>query len=506
MTDQLSVRWNMSSVSTVRWPISSPTKVSRGTSRPSPKSVPTVSSDAVLRSSSSTASGPPSAGSKHYLTNLEQITSAVHETAYYGVLARAPWRARTTGQGVEPPVRPSRHAHRRPPAHGPQPLGDLCQKTPRGMFLLDAQLREMLAYKGVEADTWILPSKVGVYMSMVPSGVSSVEEAGPSKAISDNNNPSAAMRKLTTFRGSVVCETRPFDMDFSGEPNEMLRREKMIGEYYTMLSHDSPSSQEYKTDHRSIFIYNCDVDRFEKVQITDAIDNCFRFTDGFRPEVDGRRGDLRHEGVPDGDHEFIKRGYGNSSSREVGNRDDPMMCHHGSDEEFLLKKWKREEPNGVCTWLGDLGLEHFRDSDIRDWAETVKRACFGFTGNPPTPSNCNIFLSTVLPGGMYDRNCIPDGNAQYQEDTRYVPVYPQGRRVFDSPNAIEPLISALQDSWDPSLAHTLLGANHPQMAYVPQLQESQIAQRFHSGFPEMWKSLVKADDFHEVRNSVVGEF
>ena len=446
-------------------------------------------------------------GRKHYLTNLEQITSAVHETAYYGVLhallaGKNHWKEWNRQYGrrvtrIDDLLRMDRNRWA------------ICQKTPRGMFLLDAQLREMLAYKGVEADTWILPSKVGVYMSMVPSGVSSVEEAGPSKAISDNNNPSAAMRKLTTFRGSVVCETRPFDMDFSGEPNEMLRREKMIGEYYTMLSHDSPSSQEYKTDHRSIFIYNCDVDRFEKVQITDAIDNCFRFTDGFRPEFQGQQGDLQGQGVPDGDHEFIKRGYGNSSSREVGNRDDPMMCHHGTDEEYRLGKWKREEPNGVCTWLGDLGLEHFRDSDIRDWAETVKRACFGFTGNPPTPRNCNIFLRKILPAGMYDSTCIERNeqlDEQYQAETPDVPIYAQGRRVFDSPNAIEPLISALQDSWDPSLAHTLLGANHPQMAYVPQLQESQIAQRFHSGFPEMWKSLVKADDFHEVRNSVVGEF
>lgn len=29
------------------------------------------------------------------------------------------------------------------------------------------------------------------------------------------------------------------------------------GEYYTMLAHDSPSTQQYRTDHRSIFMYNC---------------------------------------------------------------------------------------------------------------------------------------------------------------------------------------------------------------------------------------------------------
>lgn len=431
-------------------------------------------------------------GRKHYLTNLEQITSAVHETAYYGVLhallsGKNHYREWNRQYGrrvsrIDDLLRTDRNRWA------------ICQKTPRGMFLLDAQLREMLAYQGVSADTWILPSKVGVYLNMVPSNVTSVEEAGPSKQISDNNSNTAAMQKLTTFRGSVVCETRPFDMDFSGEPVELLRREKMIGEYYLMLAHDSPSSQQYKTDHRAIFIYNMDVDRFEKIQIEDAIKNCFRFDSGV-------------QGFPDGDHEYILKGYGNSAAREVGTRDDPMMCHHGTDADLTDGKWKSKAPNGICTWLGDIGLDHFRDQDIRDWSETVKRACRDFSGNSSSPLDCHRFLKLILKDN-YDPSCISDtgnlarGTAVLTE-SRDPDVF---RRVFNSPTAIEPLVSALQDSWDPSLASSVLGESHPQMAYVPQLEESQIAQRFHAGFPEMWKSLVTADDFHEVRKSVVGEF
>lgn len=418
-------------------------------------------------------------GRKHYLTNLEQITSAVHETAYYGVLHALlsgknhykEWN-RQYGRRVtriDDLLRMDRNRWA------------ICQKTPRGMFLLDAQLREMLAYQGVTADTWILPSKVGVYLNMVPSNVSSVEEAGPSKQISDNNSNTAAMQKLTTFRGSVVCETRPFDMDFSGEPTEMLRREKMCGEHYLMLSHDSPSTQQYKTDHRSIYIYNCDVDRFEKIQITDAIDNCFRFNNG----------------VVDGDHNYIQKGYGNSRDREVSNMDDPLMCHHDNALD--------EAPDGICTWLGDLPLEHFRDSDIRDWADTVKRACRNTTGNTASPQDCNSFLSSIL-ADNYDATCIQGVNAGYRDADETTPIDPDVYRAFNVPTAIEPLVSALQDSWDPSLAHSLLGAEHPQMAYVPQLEASQIAQRFHAGFPEMWKSHVTADDFAQVRSTVVGEF
>ena len=414
-------------------------------------------------------------GRKHYLTNLEQITSAVHETAYYGVLHALlsgknhykEWN-RQYGRRVtriDDLLRMDRNRWA------------ICQKTPRGMFLLDAQLREMLAYQGITADTWILPSKVGVYLNMVPSNVSSVEEAGPSKQISDNNSNTAAMQKLTTFRGSVVCETRPFDMDFSGEPTEMLRREKMIGEYYTMLSHDSPSSQQYKTDHRSIFIYNCDVDRFEKVQITDAIDNCFRWG------VDG---------IPDGDHEYIKRGYGNSGARDVSNYDDPMMC----TTTMVLTRHQTEFVHGLVICLLNT------DSDIRDWADSVKRACRNYTGNTASPQDCHNFLASILPGN-YDNTCLGTQALQVDEN---VPIDPDVYRAFNVPTAIEPLVSALQDSWDPSLAHSLLGAGHPQMAYVPQLEASQIAQRFHAGFPEMWKSHVTADDFANIRSAVAAEF
>lgn len=426
-------------------------------------------------------------GRKHYLTNLEQITSAVHETAYYGVLHALlagknhykEWN-RQYGRRVtriDDLLRMDRNRWA------------LCQKTPRGMFLLDAQLREMLSYQGVTADTWILPSKVGVYLSMVPSNVSSVEEAGPSKQVSDNNSNTASMQKLTTFRGSVVCETRPFDMDFSGEPTEMLRREKMIGEYYTMLAHDSPSSQQYKTDHRSIFIFNCDVDRFEKIQITDAIDNCFRWGG---------------DGVVDGDHNYIQKDYGNSGARDVSNYDDPLMCHH--DGNLADDSWKRKAPDGICTWLGDLPLQHFRDSDIRDWADSLKRACRNYTGLTAAPLDCHDFLASILGASNYDADCLGRPNfADIQGATR-IPIDPDVYRVFNVATAVEPLVSALQDSWDPSLAHSLLGEGHPQMAYVPQLEASQIAQRFHAGFPEMWKSHVNADDFHAIRQSIVGEF
>ena len=150
----------------------------------------------------------------------------MHETAYYGVLhallaGKNHWKEWNRQYGrrttrIDDLMRMDRNRWA------------ICQKTPRGMYLLDASLKDMLSHQGITPDTWIIPSKVGIYLSMVPSNQTSFQESGPTDAVSKNNSNSASPQKLATFRGSTVCETRPFDMDFSGEPVELLRREKMI--------------------------------------------------------------------------------------------------------------------------------------------------------------------------------------------------------------------------------------------------------------------------------------
>ena len=123
-------------------------------------------------------------------------------------------------------------------------------------------MKDAMKYQNVAPDTWIFPSKMSIYVSMVPSSEVSYQEVGRSSAVSDNNDISKAPKNLLTFRGCTVHETRPFDMDFSGAPSELLRREQMIGNYYTMLPHARPAVDDckYKSDHRSIYIFNMDVD------------------------------------------------------------------------------------------------------------------------------------------------------------------------------------------------------------------------------------------------------
>ena len=291
-------------------------------------------------------------GKQHYLLNLENITESVHMTVYYGVLhallsGKGHWKewqrqyGRRTSR-VDDLLRMERNRWA------------IAQKSERGMYLLDAELKDMMKYKNVTPDTWILPSKMSIYLTMVPSNEVSYSDAGNSSAVQNNNDISAQPKKLITFRGSVVAETMPFDTDFSGEPTELLRREKMCGSYYTMLPHnesslyEQPKAASYRSDHRSIYIYNCDVDRFEKISLEEALDSCMRF------DSDGNVSTA---------HVSVVREAGVPSARDVSMKDDPLMCTHGSSR-------------GVCRVLGDIPKEHLPDKIMAQIAAKI-----GITNN-----------------------------------------------------------------------------------------------------------------------------
>ena len=146
-------------------------------------------------------------------------------------------------------------------------------------------------------------------------------------------------------------------MDFSGEPSELLRREKMIGSYATLLPHTRPCSDTYTTNDRNIYIYNMELDRYDKVLIEDCIDNCFRWENTHEDSF----------GYPHPAHGGILNEYGIPSFRNVSLKSDPMFCH--------AKDTKLDaDPDAVVKVLGDLPLTHFTVQDVRDWICSVKNA------------------------------------------------------------------------------------------------------------------------------------
>ena len=80
------------------------------------------------------------------------------------------------------------------------------QKQERGLYLLDAELKDQMKYEGVRPDVWILPSKMSIYVTMVPSAEVEFYRKGAGAAANLEKGPD----NLLTFRGSKVFETRPF--------------------------------------------------------------------------------------------------------------------------------------------------------------------------------------------------------------------------------------------------------------------------------------------------------
>ncbi len=398
-------------------------------------------------------------GKQHYLLNLENITESVHMTVYYGVLhallsGKGHWKewqrqyGRRTSR-VDDLLRMERNRW------------SIAQKSERGMYLLDAELKDMMKYKNVTPDTWILPSKMSIYLTMVPSNEVSYTEAGNSVAVQNNNDISAQPKKLITFRGSVVAETMPFDTDFSGEATELLRREKMCGSYYTMLPHNeaslyagaSKNAGEYRTDHRSIYIYNCDVDRFEKIGLEQALDSCMRFDDSAAGNVSTA-------------HVSVAREAGVPSARDVSMKDDPLMCTHGNGAR-----------RGVCRVLGDISTSHLPEKILK-----LIQAKTGVTNQSQAGKASNGY------------DMAPSGATTKVKALNATASYPKSALIRDPSVRI-----ALINAWDPALAASLHGTS------VGSVTASDLQQRFEASFPEQWKSLLSADDFAYARNKVVSE-
>ena len=225
-------------------------------------------------------------GRQHYLMNLRQIVDSVNETAYHGVVHALlsadnhykEWN-RQHGSRVARPGDLQRQQKR---------LWGIVQKQERGLYLLDAELKDTMRYEGVSPDTWIVPSKMSIYVTMVPSSEVEYYRGGPNTQDSMEKGPA----KMLSFRGSKVFESRPFDIDFIGEPYDLLVRRRQIGEHFILGG--KPSGRASNGDPLTVrdganagyfdsFIFDMDTDNFERVSFRAAAEAGFSTLIGLPP-------------------------------------------------------------------------------------------------------------------------------------------------------------------------------------------------------------------------------
>jgi len=260
-------------------------------------------------------------------------------------------------------------------------------------------------------------------------------------------------------------------MDFSGSPSELLRREQMIGTYYQMLPFSRHKKCEYSTDSRAIYIFNMELDRFEKIHISDAISHCFRF------DKDIENGCNVHPA-----HGAIQNEIGLPSTKETSLRDDPLMCHS-------ITKKTSDPTDQVCKYFGDIQLNHFNEQDLRDWIDSVVCAFESETGGQ---GDLSAWFGRIIAGDdNIDANVPAEGNLD-AEGNMGAPT--------TGVTADPAIVSHLENAWDPVLAATL--HNNKMPVNVSLRGKTQMFQRFSSEFPQTWKNLMSVDDMAFARKQV----
>jgi len=169
-------------------------------------------------------------GRQHYLMNLKQIVEAVHETVYFGVmheLLASPnfyiqWEQK---HGKRPAISTNDAVN----ALAEERWRFACvQKDIKGLFILDAEIKDRMRRVGIEPDSWVFPSKMAIYASMVPEYFNEYFRGGEKAT----NALEKGAKRFDNFRGSRVFETRPFDTDFMSTGSiEPLMRDREIGDY-----------------------------------------------------------------------------------------------------------------------------------------------------------------------------------------------------------------------------------------------------------------------------------
>lgn len=193
-------------------------------------------------------------GRRHYMMNLQQITDSVHTTAYYGVmhallsskLHYKAWLRETDRTSKRP-----RNLLRRE-----RDAWACVQKSHKGLYVLDAELKHQMKKNNVVPNVWVFPPKMSIYLDMAPQEETEYRLKGPKAA---GNLEEDRSQQAIRWRGTEVFEASTFDIDFVNDNHDLLQRPRQCGEFFVI-----PAGT------KSIKIFSADHDDFMKIDYSDA--------------------------------------------------------------------------------------------------------------------------------------------------------------------------------------------------------------------------------------------
>jgi hypothetical protein len=191
-------------------------------------------------------------GRRTFMLNLQQITDAVHTTAYYGVMTALLGEADEYINNGRVQVRNFKKKERHRWA--------CVQKSHKGLYVLDAELKYEMARKQVVPNTWVFPPKMSIYLDMAPPEQTEFRLKGPLAA---GNLEEDRSNKGISWRGTRVFESQPFDVEFTDEPDDLLSQQRQCGEYF----HFKPTDLQQGNPDAFIQIYDAGSDTFQKITL-----------------------------------------------------------------------------------------------------------------------------------------------------------------------------------------------------------------------------------------------
>ena len=193
-------------------------------------------------------------GRRHFMMNLQQITDAVHTTAYFGVMhallsTKQHYKSwlRETDRTAKKPRNLLRHERNN---------WACVQKTHKGLYVLDAELKHQMKKNGVVPNVWVFPPKMSIYLDMAPIEQTEYRLKGPQAA---GNLEDDRTGKGIRWRDTDVFEAATFDIDFVNDDHDLLQRMRQCGEFFII-----PEGE------HAIKIFSADHDEFKTISYDHA--------------------------------------------------------------------------------------------------------------------------------------------------------------------------------------------------------------------------------------------
>lgn len=207
-------------------------------------------------------------GRRQYMLNIQQIVQAVQITLNFDVLSALLTCKRYDIQWMR------EHGYFR--QHLPEimkrevAMFGIIQKDVNGFDIAIEEYKKQLR-RSVAPDALILPSKLQIYIPMVPEEKILYSNRGKLAVDQFEAGP------IQKFRDIQIFEAKAFDLGNNELPVNLMSSHEQIGQHNIMALDENADPAEFHSEHRDIMIYDADTDKFERISYLDAVHNSLRF-------------------------------------------------------------------------------------------------------------------------------------------------------------------------------------------------------------------------------------